>query len=403
MKYIAICILAVIGITGCVTGPPSSFYRYEVPLRTVSEPPYLQVKLTAYSDVTNAVIKIDSPYLIYEYAPERNSAFTSSKLLADRQGAGTVKVGASSSGISWGNRDIAAKDIVIVPTSGLISLAPRAYRGRLRIKAVAGKITLINIIDMESYLPGVVSSEMDESWPAEALAAQAITARSFAFYRIKQSKLKTSDIDCDLTDDIYSQVYRGEERTGSNTRRAVQETRGIIIAYNGKIFNSLFHDTCGGRTEPGELVFKLTPLPPLSGRVCGFCGQSKFTNWQARYTQPEIIQALKLDKSTRIEDIKITKTAPGGHGLEFALTIAGRRDDMLWEAQKFRIALNPNRFRSTLVRISKSGNDFELTGHGWGHAVGMCQEGARGMSLANSTPLAILEYYYPEVKVVKIY
>ena len=280
----------------------------------------------------------------------------------------------------------------------------RNYKGRLRIKAMPNnKIALVNIIDMESYLPGVVSSEMDESWPQDSLAAQAISARSFAFFRIKQFAIGVSKkpFDYDLTDDIYSQAYRGEERTGPKTKQAVEQTRGVVMSYESKIFNCLFHDTCGGHTEPGDLIFSLTPIPPLAGRNCGFCYHSKHSQWKVEFTQDEISNALGLKGA--IEAILVTKTAPGGHAVELLLKISGRNEPIIFQAQKFRIALNPNKLQSTLFKVTKKDRIFEFIGRGWGHAVGLCQEGTRGMSEKGFTPLQVLEYYYPQAKVVKIY
>ncbi|MBI4712122.1 MAG: SpoIID/LytB domain-containing protein, partial [Planctomycetes bacterium] len=401
-------------LSSCISHP-SDFYRYQTILRQMKEPPYLQIYLTSYSNQEVIMLKVDGGYKVCGYTTERERQFTSATIQTNSRAGEFITVKVVGNEVVLGDAMVDGDDIVIVPDSpsNLMYLRTipvkgetvltRPYRGRLRIKIADDKINITNIIDLESYLPGVVSSEMDENWPAESLAAQAITARSFAFYRIKQSKLRSAVLDYDLTDDIFSQVYRGEERTGPKTRQAVESTRGVIMLYDARIFNCLYHDTCAGHTEPGNLVFGLTAIAPLSGKPCGFCTHSKHTNWQLRLTQQEIISGLKLEDTKTIESIRVTKTAPGGHALEVALKIPNREEEILMNAQKFRIALGPNRLRSTMFRIEKIGNDFVFTGHGWGHAVGLCQEGARGMSNKGYTPLQILEYYYPEVKVVKIY
>lgn len=406
-----ICILLVIILTvGCASnGAASSFYRYETAKKVLNEPPYLQVLLGEYSNADSAAVKVSTAYVIYPYLANRGNKFIGPQPLS-KQNVMPESVKASNNDgdiVISGVTNLFGSDIVLVPSSSsaLILVGKRNYKGRLRIKAMPdNRIALVNIIDLESYLPGVVSNEMDESWPQDSLAAQAISARSFAFYRIKQSAVGQSKklFDYDLTDDIYSQVYRGEERTGPKTKQAADQTRGIILSYDAKIFNCLFHDTCGGHTEPGDLVFSLTPIPPLAGRSCGFCYHSKHSQWKAEFTQKEIIKALDL-KSREIEDIMITKIAPGGHIVELALKVAGRDEPIIFQAQKFRIALNPNKLKSTLFKVTKKNGSFEFTGRGWGHAVGMCQEGTRGMSESGFTPLQVLEYYYPQARVVKIY
>jgi len=411
MKIFLYLVLLASLLAGCVSGGTATpFYRYETSKKVLNEPPYLQVLLGEYSNADSAVVKISTAYAIYPYLANRGNKFIGPQPLS-KQNAMPESVKASNNDgdiIISGVTSLFGSDIVLVPSSSsvLILVGKRNYNGRLRIKALPNnKIALVNIIDMESYLPGVVSSEMDESWPEYSLAVQAITARSFAFYRIKQSAVGQSKklFDYDLTDDIYSQVYRGEERTGPKTRKAADQTRGIILSYDAKIFNCLFHDTCGGHTEPADLVWGGgVSVPPLQGRPCGFCYHSKHSQWKAEFTQKEIIKALDL-KSREIEDIMITKIAPGGHIVELSLKVAGRDEPIIFQAQKFRIALNPNKLKSTLFKVTKKGNVFEFTGRGWGHAVGMCQEGTRGMSESGFTPLQVLEYYYPQARVVKIY
>jgi stage II sporulation protein D len=403
-------------LAGCVAGgTATSFYRYETAKKILNEPPYLQVLLAEYSNVDSAAIKVNDVYAIYPYLANRANKFIGPQPLS-KQNAMSVSVKVTNNDgdiVLGGAGNFFGNDIVLVPasSSALILVGPpdgraskRNYKGRLRIKALPNnKMALVNIIDMESYLPGVVSSEMDESWPQDSLAAQAISARSFAFFRIKQLAIGVSNkpFDYDLTDDIYSQAYRGEERTGPKTKQAVEQTRGVVMSYDAKIFNCLFHDTCGGSTEPGDLVFGLTPIAPLAGRICGFCYHSKHSQWKVEFTQDEILKAMKLKGD--IEAILVTKTAPGGHIVELLLKIAGRDEPIIFQAQKFRIALNPNKLQSTFFKVVKKGNVFEFTGRGWGHAVGMCQEGTRGMSENGFTPLQVLEYYYPQAKVVKIY
>ena len=409
VKYFLCVFAVIILVAGCVAGGTATpFYRYETAKKVLNEPPYLQVLLAEYSNADSAMIKVNAAYAVYPYLANRANKFTGPQLLAKQ--AATTALGKVSNNdgdiVLSGAGNFLGNDIVLVPasSSALIQVGKRNYKGRLRIKAMPNnKVALVNIIDMESYLPGVVSSEMDESWPHDSLAAQAISARSFAFFRIKQLAIGASNrlFDYDLTDDIYSQVYRGEERTGPKTRQAVEQTRGIILSYEAMIFNCLFHDTCGGHTEPADLVWGGTVVPPLQGRPCGFCYHSKHSQWKVEFTQKEIIKA--LDLKGEIEDILITKIAPGGHIVELALKISGRAEPIIFQAQKFRIALNPNKLKSTLFKLTKKGNSFEFTGRGWGHAVGMCQEGTRGMSESGFTPLQVLEYYYPQARVVKIY
>jgi stage II sporulation protein D len=391
----------VYAFAGCMAASP--YYRYETPIAELEKPPYLQVSLTQYQNVESVKLTIDEEFHIYGYEPVRRKGFISDQPWAKGSGLRDVRVSTDLSGIAVGNiKSSQVYDAVIVPSGYLFKIGQRPYRGYLRIKATAyNKISLINIIDLESYLPGVVSSELDSSWPEPALASQAIASRTYALYHTRQNRLKSDEIDYDLTDDIFSQVYRGEERTNQRIYEVVNKTRGVILTYQGKIFNALFHATCGGQTEPGHLIFGVPDIPPLQGHFCGFCQHAKYYHWQVVIPESEIITKLNLKDVSGIESISIVQRTPGGHALIISLTLLDGTE-ILWGAQKFRIALDPNRLRSTNFTVRKVNNSFEFTGHGWGHGVGMCQEGARGMALQGFNPLQILEYYYPQSEVVRL-
>lgn len=412
-KYIILCLATIIAIsflTSCIAIPPlPPYYRYETARMILDASPYLQILLTDNDNVDSAKVQIGSAYGIYQYEPNRNKKFTGNQLSFQQYAMKTTgKVYSVNNQIIINKVNTRYNDIVLIPINNISMQAGKHYyKGYLRIKALPhNKVSIVNIIDMETYLPGVVSSEMSESWHENALAAQAITARTFAFYRIKQlatRKPSQTISDYDLTDDMYSQVYKGESRTGLRTRQAVENTRGIILSYNATVFNCMFHGICGGATESGALVFNLTPIAPLQGRSCGYCYNAKKFSWAAQFTEDEIIKALKLPNAKKIESIQAVKTAPGGHIVEVGVRITGRYEPIMFNAQRFRIALNPSKLRSTYFKIKRNGNVFNFTGRGWGHAVGMCQEGAKAMADQDFTSLQILEYYYPEAKVVKIY
>jgi stage II sporulation protein D len=394
----------------CVSATP--YYRYETKAVAVKGPPDIQVLLTAVEGEGKVSITTTACYKAYQYVFERRKHFLGAVL--DNGGEVSDSAAYSKNGnIYFDNHDLKSGDIVIKPDSGLITISVgkerRSYRGMIRIKAIGNdKILAGNILDLESYLYGVIGSEMDTRYPQFALGAQAIASRTFALFKIKETYYRINmgnnkpEVDFDVTANIYSQVYRGEERADSKAIEAVDKTRGVYLEYKGRIIYSIFHDTCGGATEPGDMVFNLTLIPPLRGVTCGFCYHSKFSSWKASFSEREIIEKLKTDDVKRIEEIIAARTAPGGHIASVGLKVS---DDYtkIMDAQKFRIALDPNRLRSTKLKIVKDGDMFEFTGEGWGHAVGLCQEGANGMALKDFNTLQILEYYYPECRVVKIY
>jgi len=124
------------------------------------------------------------------------------------------------------------------------------YRGDVVVKAKPDGLMAVNVLPLDRYLRGVVPLEMPASWPAEALKAQAIAARSYALRRVHPA---TGTYD--LYDDTRSQVYRGQRAENPATDAAIAATRGAVLLSGSTIVNALFHSAGGGWTENNENVF----------------------------------------------------------------------------------------------------------------------------------------------------
>ena len=136
--------------------------------------------------------------------------------------------------------------IVLRPdTSGYVSTKGKWYHGKLMVKNVNGKLIVINDVDLENYLKGVVPSEMPASWEYEALKAQAIAARSFALANLgKQAKNGY-----DLKDNTEDQAYGGASAETNKTNKAVDETHGLVLTYDMKIISAYYSASAGGMTS----------------------------------------------------------------------------------------------------------------------------------------------------------
>jgi len=164
-------------------------------------------------------------------------------------------------------RKINTSSITLKPVSGFVSTKSRWYRGNLVVNAKDGKVTVINDIDMENYLLGVVPSEMPSKWNIEAHKAQAIAARSYAIANMGKRK----SAGYDLKDTPEDQAYGGASAEYPRTTRAVQETKGIVITYNKKIIPAYYHASSGGHTVNSGDVWN-SDLPYLRA-VPSFDGQ----------------------------------------------------------------------------------------------------------------------------------
>ena len=287
------------------------------------------------------------------------------------------------------------------------------YPGALLIHALPDrKLVLANEVDLEEYLKGVVGKEMSLSEGVEALKTQVIAARTYAVHEQRLERLRRVKGErFDLYDDERSQVYGGLERATDLAVRLVEETRGMFLVYEGRLVRTFYSSSCGGATEPAwEIMADETDrIPPLGGRPCEYCIRRPVHRRKETVvlTKAEIAEKClpRELQNARIKSVEVTKTLPGGHALEVAVSLENSSRVVRLHAQnEFRRALGPSRFRSTLWdRIEDRGDAIAIWGRGYGHGAGLCQVGAYEMARDGKTAVEILEYYFPGAKVQKLY
>src|SRR2546425_4850789 len=136
------------------------------------------------------------------------------------------------------------------------------YRGVVELRrTAAGRLTVINELDLEEYLYGVLKNEVDPQWPAEALKAQAVASRTWGLYSLNRFAPEGYDVRATTE----SQVYNGVTAEDPRTSAAVDETRGEIMTYQGRPIFAAYHSDSGGYTESSELVWGGTTYPYLKG------------------------------------------------------------------------------------------------------------------------------------------
>ena len=153
---------------------------------------------------------------------------------------------------------IYSDNIVLKPASGgFISAKNKWYRGYLIIQNRDKKLTVINNVDMEDYLKGVVPSEMPSGWELEALKAQAIAARSYAFANLG----KRGSLGYDLKDTPEDQAYGGASAETAKTNNAVDETSGLVLTHNYKVISAFYSASAGGQTVSNGQAWGGNDLP----------------------------------------------------------------------------------------------------------------------------------------------
>jgi stage II sporulation protein D len=163
--------------------------------------------------------------------------------------------------------------LFFLPGAQPLSLGNRGYRGALRLKSTRGRLQVVNVVGLERYLWGVVPSEMPQRWPAEALAAQAVVARTYALAHLHRG-------DFDLYSDTRSQVYGGIAAEAPSATAAVNETAGKVVVYDGGLADTFFFSSSGGRTANVQDVWSgSNPVPYLVSVPDPYDTLSPYHSW----------------------------------------------------------------------------------------------------------------------------
>lgn len=379
----------------------------------LSAPPEVRVGLAGAIDVPAVALRVDGPVRIFDPAGvevlwEGPELKTSEASAAPAPGPG-LRFEPTARREPTARLAFALDELLVRPArSGSLWVGKRAYRGTLRLLVRGPKRTLtaVNETDLERYLEGVVASEMGRDGPREALKAQAVAARSYALHVVRAG-FNRQERGFDLFDDDRSQAYRGVRGETGGSVDAVRGTYGEVCLYGGRILKSFYQHTCGGRTEPARIVFQEQPVPPLEGRACAYCDRSKYFRWRAEISKLDL--AAKIVGSRKfgpVPAVRIVERTPGGLALKVGVTspMKGNRE-LVMSAAEFRRAVDPAQFKSLAFDVSEAGDRFVVEGRGWGHLVGLCQEGAKAFAerVAGATYRRILEYYYPGATVGRAY
>ncbi len=290
------------------------------------------------------------------------------------------------------------------------------YPGSLTIEPREdGTLRIINNVDVESYVAGVVPNESFPSFHDESLKGQAIAARTYVLYIMAQRGGRSFDLNASEG----AQVYRGiiASEFARRARRAVEDTRGLVLAHSTteglRAFCTYYSSACGGCSQSIQFVQPGKEIEPLRGGVvCDYCAiggdgcyrwgpseirkEELLANLKTRYAEMESWQALaSVDVSARTPQGRIAKVVITGNGDHERNEIIGER---------FRLAVGSRTMRSTDCQIVDAGDCVRFeNGKGFGHGVGMCQWGMEGQARRGKLAGEILLFYYPGAKLVRAY
>lgn len=371
-----------------------------------------------------------------------------------------------------GGTGLGVRPIFSDPMGEKLTVSGSTYRGGLDFRRLSGgAMTVVNVVKTEHYLYGVISREMSTSWHIEALKAQAVCARTYAFSSLGKHDAYGFDL-CPTTD---CQAYSGVEREDGNSYAPVDQTAGMVLKYDGALAQTVYCSSTGPNTESVEYVWG-TPYPYLVSVDNSYENTSEIPNgvWSSTVTADQMTQIMNNAGRGvgQVTNIDVLERTPAGRVMR--LRIAGTAGETVLEREECRSVLSDivksrlytvkgnadpasssNTVSNTLcvwdgmVYRELSANEvyiiggdltivqqaalyilgadgarrlggelkeeikeeistapsteWEFSGMGWGHAVGMSQYGAKGMAEAGIGFEDILTHYFTGTYLEKVY
>ena len=298
------------------------------------------------------------------------------------------------------------------------SLGRACYPGSVMFRTTNGKLDAINSVDVEDYLRGVIPYEIGklDSSRIEALKAQAVAARTYAYKHFNSRESMGFDVYADTKD----QVYKGLESATPLTDAAVKATAGVVMTYGGEFIIAYYHSTCGGVTETlatwnrADLPY-LKSVPDKRPNGKPWCDESSYTKWERRFADKEIAKLFKTNateaKATfstadgkdfkKVKSIKIKDNLKSGRILTLRVETDKGHFDVQTDRTRWLFKKAGTILPSSFFTVKKEGKEWVLTGTGFGHGVGMCQMGVRARAQAGQSYQEILSHYYQGITLEK--
>jgi stage II sporulation protein D len=252
-------------------------------------------------------------------------------------------------------------------------------------------IAIVNEVPMEDYVAGVLRAEAGERWPAEALRAQAIAARTYGAYH----RMLAAGKPYHLVASTAHQQYAGQVASGSAVWAAATETAGQVLLWEGELFPAFYHTESGGFTEDPRAVFAARNMPALRAVRCEFSVGSPHFYWSLDLKLSDLAELLRrADVGVgAVTAIEVTERTPSLRATW--LTVQGTKGSVRLRGGELRRIVGNDVLKSTLFAVAVHADTAQFAGRGYGHGVGLCQWGAKGMAEQGYTARQILEFYYP--------
>lgn len=314
------------------------------------------------------------------------------------------------------NKGKISKPILLASVSsltGLVSLEDRKFQGRLHVVTSPENEScdVVQEVDIESYISGLLSKEMNGTWPVEALKAQAVAARTYAIYKQATQQVSRKlghQAHYDLESSEKHQVAGDFFDATLNTEVATTDTEGyVLVTKKGNLTETFFHAKCGGKTYRPSTVWE-NRVEGYKGVACPFCDTHGKKDWRQTISKKRFIKFLKWAKRKKHISFKNS---------ELSKRIKLMKDKYSSNHLRVYLGAKPLQIKKPLLRryfgrVTVASNNYRLVqwkngfgvyGKGLGHGVGMCQLGALDLADRGWDFKKILAHYFPGHKLVKLY
>ncbi|MEL7568106.1 MAG: SpoIID/LytB domain-containing protein [Dehalobacterium sp.] len=259
-------------------------------------------------------------------------------------------------------------------------------------------------VKLEKYLEGVVAAEMDPTWPQNSLAAQAILARTFTLKKIKDGGVKAHGTDASTSVEEF-QAY-DPSRINDKVKKAVRDTRGMVLLYQGSYINGWFFADGGGQTAASAvegLEYRKEKAPYITsvkdpGQTITVPENKSWTaSFDLSTVRAKVKETVGNDPGP-VESAKIIEKGPSGRATKVKI------NSVTISAPALRLALGNEEMRSSLInKFAIENGQLVIQGKGYGHGVGMSQWGARALAEQGKSPEEIVKYWFKDVELKKIW
>ncbi len=287
------------------------------------------------------------------------------------------------------------------------------YRGTLDIQWKSEGLILVNKLPLEEYLCSVVPGEMPASYEGEALKAQAVCARTYAWKQIQQQSL--DEYGADVDDSVNYQVY-GNSQPQASATEAVNATEGRIITQNGEAVEAYYFSTSAGVTVTDEVWGAETPASYLKSVPCRFDENMPWSRWQVKIPWETLAERAAKATGEKSKLLSLSAEKTDQNGAVTGLRVITETASVLLENEHtIREFLSPeglditekdgtvtrggSLLPSVFIQIEEDGKEVTITGKGYGHGVGMSQNGANAMAKEGYSWQEILDYFFRNIEI----